>query len=85
MHQSRGESWRARRREREVSVQAQSVGLTTLGRMEWRPTRLRPIARAWKDSSLVVLLIPPALDIAFVDVARFGSTVGENGHSNLIA
>src|SRR5262249_8907445 len=48
----RGESWRARAPDCKSNVQARSVGITTLKWIGWRPTRHRPIARAWKGSSL---------------------------------
>src|SRR5215831_18933676 len=50
--QLRDEPWKARAPESEERVQALAVGITTLGADRVGPTSHRPIARAWKGSSL---------------------------------
>src|SRR5262245_32757141 len=52
--QIRGEPWKARASESKGSVQARAAGITTSGPDRVGPTRLRPVARAWKGSSLVL-------------------------------
>src|SRR5215831_15301190 len=52
--QIRGEPWKARASESKGSVQARAAGITTYGADRVGPTRLRPVARAWKGSSLVL-------------------------------
>src|SRR5262249_28909196 len=52
--QKRGEPWKARASESKGSVQARPAGITTSGADRVGPTRLRPVARAWKGSSLVL-------------------------------
>src|SRR5215831_19730279 len=50
----RGEPWKARASESKGSVQARAAGITFSGADRVGPTRLRPVARAWKASSLVL-------------------------------
>ena len=50
--QLRDEPWKARAPESKESVQALAVEITTLGADRAGPTSHKPIARAWKGSSL---------------------------------
>ena len=50
----RDEPRKARACESKESVQALTVGMTTLGADRVGPTRHRPIARAWRGSSLAL-------------------------------
>src|SRR5215510_4170329 len=52
--QVRDEPWKARASEFKGSVQARAVGITTSGADQVGSTRHRPVARAWKGSSLVL-------------------------------
>src|SRR5919106_960852 len=52
MESPRGESWRARARERPSRIQARAVGSAALERIGWWPSRRRPIARARSGSAL---------------------------------
>src|SRR5262249_22040560 len=51
--QIRGEPWKARASQSKGSAQTRAAGITTSGADRVGPTRLRPVARAWKGSSLV--------------------------------
>src|SRR5215510_679249 len=52
--QIRNEPWKARASESKGTVQARTVGITTSGADRMGPTRHRPVATAWKGSSLVL-------------------------------